>query len=106
MLKPSRVGAAGRTLRLLTIAAIALGATLANAQQPQGVTTDEVRIGVHLDLSGPITFWGVPMRNGHQMRVDELNEKGGVHGRKIRLIIEDNGYDPKKGVLASQKLIQ
>ncbi len=99
-------GTAGRLVRALAAAAIAFGATAANAQQPQGVTADEVRIGIHLDLSGPITFWGVPMRNGHQMRVEELNEKGGVNGRKIRLIIEDNGYDPKKGVLASQKLIQ
>ena len=104
--KPPGTGAAVRLLRALAAAAVACGATAANAQQPQGVTTDEVRIGVHLDLSGPINFWGVPMRNGHQMRVEELNEKGGVNGRKIRLIIEDNGYDPKKGVLASQKLIQ
>ena len=109
MQKPSIAAAASRTLRACTLGAataLALGTTPAQAQQLQGVTADEVRIGVHLDLSGPITFWGVPMRNGHQMRVEELNEKGGVHGRKIRLIIEDNGYDPKKGVLASQKLIQ
>ncbi len=109
MHQPPTTRTAGRALRAwraIALAATALGASVANAQTVQGVTPDEVRIGIHLDLSGPITFWGVPMRNGHQMRVDELNEKGGVHGRKIRLIIEDNGYDPKKGVLASQKLIQ
>jgi branched-chain amino acid transport system substrate-binding protein len=72
----------------------------------QGVTDDEIKLGGHVDLSGPITMWGVPQRNGHIMRVEEQNAKGGVHGRKITLIIEDNGYDPKKGVLATQKLIE
>ena len=109
MQEPVIAGPSSRVLRAFAVsmaAAITFAAPVSNAQTVQGVTADEVRIGIHLDLSGPITFWGVPMRNGHQMRVDELNEKGGVHGRKIRLIIEDNGYDPKKGVLASQKLIQ
>ena len=93
--------------RMTTILAV-LGAMAAPAaaQQVRGVTPNEVRIGVHLDLSGPITFWGVPQRNGHLMRIEEQNAKGGVHGRQIRLIIEDNGYDVKRGVLATQKLIQ
>ena len=102
---PNR-GLARRFAAALCLTAAAALAPGASAQPTQGVTTDEVRIGVHLDLSGPITFWGVPMRNGHTMRVEEQNEKGGVHGRKIRLLVEDNGYDPKKGVLATQKLIQ
>lgn len=72
----------------------------------QGVTDNEIKLGSHVDLSGPITMWGVPQRNGHIMRVEEQNAKGGVHGRKITLIVEDNGYDPKKGVLATQKLIE
>jgi branched-chain amino acid transport system substrate-binding protein len=39
------------------------------------------------------------------LRVDEINEQGGVNGRKLRLIVEDSGYDPKKAVLAAQKLV-
>ncbi len=39
------------------------------------------------------------------LRVEEVNEQGGVHGRKIRLLVEDDGYDPKKAVLAAQKLV-
>ena len=81
------------------------GPALAQKMVTQGVTDTEIKLGVHLDLSGPITMWGVPQRNGHIMRVEEQNAKGGVHGRKINLIIEDNGYDPKKGILATQKLI-
>lgn len=91
-----------------TVAFVALAAMPAQAQRivTQGVTDTEIKIGVHLDLSGPITVWGVPQRNGHIMRVEEQNEKGGVHGRKINLIVDDNGYDPKRGVLATQKQIQ
>jgi branched-chain amino acid transport system substrate-binding protein len=40
-----------------------------------------------------------------QLRVDELNEQGGVNGRRIKLLIEDSGYDPKRAVLAAQKLV-
>jgi branched-chain amino acid transport system substrate-binding protein len=39
------------------------------------------------------------------LRVNEVNEQGGVHGRKIKLLVEDSGYDPKKAVLAAQKLV-
>ena len=92
---------------LPTIAALFALAQPALAQKmvTQGVTDTEIKLGVHLDLSGPITMWGVPQRNGHIMRIEEQNAKGGIHGRKINLIIEDNGYDPKKGMLATQKLI-
>lgn len=74
--------------------------------QTQGVTKDEILVGTIQDLSGPIAAFGKSTRAGMQLRVDELNEQGGVHGRKIKLIVEDSGYDPKKGVLAAQKLAQ
>ena len=45
------------------------------------------------------------MRNGLQLRFEELNEQGGLSGRKIRLLVEDSAYDPKKSVLAAQKLV-
>jgi branched-chain amino acid transport system substrate-binding protein len=45
------------------------------------------------------------VRQGMLLRIDEINEQGGIHGRKIRLVAEDNGYDPKKSVLAAQKLV-
>ena len=40
------------------------------------------------------------------MRFDEANAAGGVHGRRIRLAVEDAGYDPKRAVLAARKLVQ
>ncbi|MEK7738134.1 MAG: ABC transporter substrate-binding protein, partial [Pseudomonadota bacterium] len=58
------------------------------------------------DLSGPIATLGAHFRNGTQMRFDEENAEGGIHGRRLRLVIEDTGYDPKRAILAAQKLIQ
>jgi len=89
----------------LLAAALALVGAGAGAQT-QGVTEKEVLVGTIQDLSGPIAAFGKSARNGMQLRADELNEQGGINGRKIRLIVEDSGYDPKKGVLAAQKLAQ
>lgn len=94
-----------KTLSAAALAGVAAFGLAGTASAERGVTANEIVLGTSLDLSGPITFWGVPMRNGYLMRVEEQNAKGGVHGRKIKLMVEDNGYDPKKGVLATQKLI-
>ena len=84
-------------------AALCAGAAFA---QGQGVTKNEIVIGTAQDLSGPIVALSKPAVNGMRMRVDEINEQGGIHGRKIKLVVEDHGYDPKKAVLAAQKMIQ
>ena len=81
-------------------------APLAAAAQTQGVSKDEIVVGTIQDLSGPLAALGTHFRNSLQMRFDEVNAEGGIHGRKIKLVAEDSGYDPKKGVLAAQKLIQ
>jgi len=89
---------------LAASAGLALSSGLAGAQS-QGVTKDEIRIGTIQDLSGPLAGYGKQARNGMQLRVDELNEQGDVNGRKLKLLVEDSGYDPKKAVLAAQKLV-
>ena len=62
-------------------------------------------IGSIQDLSGPIAGFGKQARSGMLLRVDEINEQGGINGRKLKLLVEDSGYDPKKAVLAAQKLV-
>ena len=86
---------------------LAVGPTLAQTKVTnQGISADEIVIGTHQDLSGPIKGWGVPVSNGMKLAVDEINAAGGIHGRKLKLILEDSGYDPKKAVLATQKMIE
>ena len=78
--------------------------SVANAQT-QGVSKTEILVGTIQDLSGPLAGYGKQARNGMLLRIDEVNEQGGVHGRKLKLAVEDDGYDPKRAVLAAQKLV-
>jgi ABC-type branched-subunit amino acid transport system substrate-binding protein len=93
----------------LAVGALALTHLPALAQTKvtdQGISPTEIVIGTHQDLSGPIKVWGVPVSNGMKMAVEEINAAGGINGRKLKMILEDNGYDPKKAVLASQKMVE
>jgi branched-chain amino acid transport system substrate-binding protein len=93
----------------LALGALALAGLPAAAQTKvtnEGISASEIVIGTHQDLSGPIKVWGVPVSNGMKMAVEEINASGGINGRKLKLILEDNGYDPKKAVLASQKMVE
>jgi len=100
-----------KTLRLALLGAVfGLVATPVLAQEVkvtnQGISANEIVIGTHQDLSGPIKVWGVPVSNGMKMAVEEINAQGGINGRKIKLVLEDSGYDPKRAVLATQKMIE
>ncbi len=86
--------------------ALAIAATTATAAlaQTNGVTATEVTFGTHTDLSGVAATYGVSSTNGAKMRIDEANAQG-IHGRKIKFIIEDAGYQVPKAVQACNKLI-
>jgi len=86
-------------------AAIAMAGS-ASAQSVQGVTKTEILVGSHTDLSGVAASYGVGASNAMRMRADEINESGGIHGRKLRLIIEDTGYQVPRAVQAGNKLIK
>ena len=86
-------------------ATLGLAAAGAIAAEQQGVSKTEIVIGSIQDLSGPIAGFGKQVRLGMMLRVDEINEQGGINGRKLKLLVEDSAYDPKKAVLAAQKLV-
>jgi branched-chain amino acid transport system substrate-binding protein len=92
-----------KSLGLLALSVTMLAG--ATAVQGAGVTDKEIVIGVHSDLSGPASVWGVPSRNAMQMRFDEVNAAGGIHGRKLRLVVEDSQYQVPRAVQAANKLI-
>ena len=95
-----------RLIAAAATAVLAAAALPASAQTAQGVSKNEIVLGSIQDLSGPIAGFGKQTRLGMQLRVDELNEQtGGIHGRKIKLVFEDSQYDPRKAVLAAQKLV-
>ncbi|HMN58279.1 MAG TPA: ABC transporter substrate-binding protein, partial [Ottowia sp.] len=76
-----------RTLFSLACAlAVAAGPAMA---QSQGVSKTEITVGTIQDLSGPLAGFGKQARNGMQLRVDEINEQGGINGRKLVFKSED-----------------
>jgi branched-chain amino acid transport system substrate-binding protein len=93
-----------RKLSKFALGAVFAGAVAAPALAEDGVTATEIIIGSHTALSGPVAAWGVGATEGTRMRFDEANEKG-IHGRKIRLIVEDHQYDVTRAVQAGNKLI-
>ena len=75
------------------------------APDVRGVTENEIIIGSHNDMSGPTALLGVAAINAVRMRFDEANDAGGIHGRKIRFIVEDAGYQVPRAIQAANKLV-
>jgi branched-chain amino acid transport system substrate-binding protein len=92
-------------VKTATIAAAAASFATAASAQTRGVTATEVTFGMHTDLSGVAATYGVSSSNAVKMRFDEINDGGGLNGRKIKVIIEDTAYQVPKAVQACNKLI-
>lgn len=90
---------------LLSAAAVAAPAVLSRPGHAATVGANEIVIGTHLPLSGPGAVVATSVRNGLQMRVDEANEAGGLNGRKLRLVVEDNAGQASLAVRAVDKLL-
>lgn len=71
-----------------------------------GVTENEILIGNIQDLSGPMKELGAVLPAGSNLYFQYINEQGGVHGRQIRMIVEDHQYNPQKAVVAAKKMIE
>jgi len=88
----------------LTITIVCLLISQANAET--GVTDDQIVVGMSTALSGHASFLGTSFKTGAEAYFNTINEKGGVKGRKIKLIVYDDGYDPGKTVPNVEKLIR
>lgn len=89
-----------------SIVAMGLAAGMATtAHATQGVSDTEIVIGSNGDLSGIFAAFNVGAVKAAQMIFDEVNAKGGIHGRKIRFVVEDHGYQVPKAVQNFNKLI-
>lgn len=92
-----------RALPSLAAVLVVAGPLLAQAQQ--GVTDTEILIGEIAPLTGPASVGSVALSLGTKMAVAEVNAAGGINGRKIRVISEDDGYVVTRAVQAARKLI-
>ncbi|GJD86635.1 Leucine-, isoleucine-, valine-, threonine-, and alanine-binding protein [Methylobacterium hispanicum] len=82
---------------LTTAILLALAAT--------GARADAIRIGVNEPLTGPFAASGTYVVNGARIAADEINARGGVLGKKIELVVEDNKSNPTEAAAVAEKLI-
>ena len=68
-------------------------------------TSDTIKIGGIFPLSGSVAVYGTECRNGVEMAINEINAAGGVNGKMLELIAEDDEGSPEKSVNAYKKLV-
>lgn len=117
MIASARQAAFGTTAAITGVIAIALNfASAAQAQTsaspatsaasaPQSATTNTLRIGIVGPFTGPSADFGVPLFNGIQLAVDEINAVGGYLGRKLEIVRKDDEGNPDVGLKRSQELL-
>ncbi|GGM02424.1 ABC transporter substrate-binding protein [Deinococcus aerophilus] len=86
-------------MRKVTLFTLAL--TLAGAAQAQST----IKIGAITSVTGRFAEFGKMQLAGFKVGVDEINRNGGVLGKKIELVIEDNASDVNKGLAAAERLV-
>jgi branched-chain amino acid transport system substrate-binding protein len=91
---------------LLSIATTVLACTPLSAAAQAGVTADKIKLGQAAVFSGPAAQLGIQMRNGIKAYLEYVNEKGGVHGRKLELVSEDDRYEQAVAPSATKKLLE
>ena len=94
-----------RRLSFAVIAVLASAALSQAARAEPGVTDTEIRIGMWTPLSGPVALLGQSARDAVRLWAQEINEKGGIHGRKINFIFYDDAGSPQEAQTAVRRLI-
>ncbi|HYH23094.1 MAG TPA: ABC transporter substrate-binding protein [Azospirillum sp.] len=93
-----------RTVAVLAAGLVFLAGGAARAEP--GVTDTEIRIGDVNILTGPASFIGQAVSVGSKVAAREINDRGGINGRKIVILTEDDGYVPARSFQAAKKLIE
>ena len=69
-----------------------------------GKSEDVIKVGSIGPLSGPVAVYGVECKNGIELAVEEINAAGGVNGKMLKIVAEDDEGNPEKSVSAYKKL--
>lgn len=85
---------------------LGLLAPVALEAQERGITPTELFIGTTMPLSGPAAFWGIGVGKGMEAYLAWLNEQGGIHGRKLTLVLRDDSYLPPRAVANVRELVE
>jgi branched-chain amino acid transport system substrate-binding protein len=75
-------------------------------QSAIGIYEDRILLGQTAVLTGPTAALGQGMRDGMIAAFEEINRKGGVHGRKLELKTYDDGYEPERAIQNTKQLVE
>jgi branched-chain amino acid transport system substrate-binding protein len=67
---------------------------------------DAVKVGMSGPFSGGLSLLGQSVRDGVEVAFAEINDAGGVNGRKLQFIAEDDGYEPMRTIASARKLVE
>jgi branched-chain amino acid transport system substrate-binding protein len=84
---------------LVAGAAIAIATLPARAQEP-------IKVGMSGPFSGGLSLLGQSVRDGVEVAFSEINDQGGIAGRKLQFIAEDDGYEPMRTIASARKLVE
>ena len=87
-------------LSVVSFAALALGLNGASA-----LAADDLTIAVAGPITGPVASIGEQMKRGAEAAAAAINEAGGVDGRKIKIVVEDDACDPKQAVAVANRIV-
>ena len=90
---------------IIIVFTVGITACAGPASDTPGVTDDEIVIGTWGPLTGPAALWGSVIR-GMEAYFALINEEGGIHGRQVRLVFRDDGYEPPRTVSAVRQMVQ
>ncbi|MGG1663347.1 transporter substrate-binding protein [Brevibacillus sp. NRS-1366] len=77
--------------------------TVRNEEQSGG--SDTIKVGMLTALSGVGSNYGIPTKNSAQLAVNEINDSGGLLGKKLELVVGDSGSDPKTASDSAKALL-
>jgi branched-chain amino acid transport system substrate-binding protein len=92
-------------LAVASLAAIVTLAACAAPKAPTPANPNEITIAAAGPMTGDLAVFGEQLRRGAQAAVDEINAKGGVLGKKLRLVLGDDQCDPRKAVNVASSLV-
>ena len=72
--------------------------SISQKENRNGISETQIRVGSSLALGGHAGYLGTQMLQGAMSYINHINDRGGIHGRKIKLIALDDGYDPPRTV--------
>ena len=90
---------------ILLASAVALGITATARAADPGITDTEITIGLFAPMSGQLAAFGLDALQAAKMWYEETNKKGGIHGRKIKVIVEDDKCVPNEAVAVVKKFV-